>query len=608
MLVVHYSTVVTQCVNGMPLRPAWSRPWSRRFSAGTSAARSRPSGEPYGVRRGSPCRGRHRCRDDRGPGPGRRRVGAGHRRLLPGDHPALPPARAGSSTTRPRSGRRCGPPWPTWPAARRQPATAVAAIGITNQRETVVAWDRSTGRPLHRAIVWQDRRTADRCDELARRRPPPARPGRGPAWCSTPTSRPPRWPGCSTDGGVGGRRRPGPRDGRRLADLEPDRGDRRRGLRHRRHQRQSAPCSTTSDGAGLVRRAVRALRRAAPTPCPTSGPRAGASVDPDAVGGPSTGVAGARRRAGERRGRRPAGRAVRPGLLRPGHGQGHLRHRQLRARQRRARRCPPPPEALLDDGGLGPGRARWRPRPVAYALEGAVFVTGAAVQWLRDGLGLIDRADRDRAAGRSVADSGGRLRRPRLHRARQPVVGPLRPGHHHRPHPGTGPAQMARAVRRGHGLPGPRRGRRHDRPPRPAAVARCGSTAAPRSWTCSCSSRPTSSASRSPGPGSAETTALGAATLAGLAEGVWGSLDDLAAHVAAGHRKWQPEMDAVWVDLAYAGVAAGGRAIERLGRLRARRRRQPARGRRGGRPRPAPRRPRGSRCGGGRRGGPRRAR
>src|SRR6185436_20180994 len=40
------------------------------------------------------------------------------------------------------------------------------AIGITNQRETVVAWDPRTGEPLHNAIVWQDRRTAARCDEL----------------------------------------------------------------------------------------------------------------------------------------------------------------------------------------------------------------------------------------------------------------------------------------------------------------------------------------------------------------------------------------------------------------------------------------------------------
>jgi glycerol kinase len=42
----------------------------------------------------------------------------------------------------------------------------LAGIGITNQRETAVAWDRESGRPLHRAIVWQDRRTAGRCDEL----------------------------------------------------------------------------------------------------------------------------------------------------------------------------------------------------------------------------------------------------------------------------------------------------------------------------------------------------------------------------------------------------------------------------------------------------------
>jgi glycerol kinase len=42
----------------------------------------------------------------------------------------------------------------------------IAAIGITNQRETTVLWDRESGQPLHRAIVWQDRRTADFCDQL----------------------------------------------------------------------------------------------------------------------------------------------------------------------------------------------------------------------------------------------------------------------------------------------------------------------------------------------------------------------------------------------------------------------------------------------------------
>jgi glycerol kinase len=45
-------------------------------------------------------------------------------------------------------------------------ASEVAALGITNQRETVVVWDRLTGRPIHKALVWQDRRTAERCDKL----------------------------------------------------------------------------------------------------------------------------------------------------------------------------------------------------------------------------------------------------------------------------------------------------------------------------------------------------------------------------------------------------------------------------------------------------------
>src|SRR5579883_2933187 len=44
----------------------------------------------------------------------------------------------------------------------------VAAVGITNQRETTLVWDRATGRPVYPAIVWQDRRTAAECDRLRR--------------------------------------------------------------------------------------------------------------------------------------------------------------------------------------------------------------------------------------------------------------------------------------------------------------------------------------------------------------------------------------------------------------------------------------------------------
>src|SRR5467141_340988 len=47
-------------------------------------------------------------------------------------------------------------------------ARDIAAIGIANQRETAVVWDRASGKPIHNAIVWQDRRTADVCAALAR--------------------------------------------------------------------------------------------------------------------------------------------------------------------------------------------------------------------------------------------------------------------------------------------------------------------------------------------------------------------------------------------------------------------------------------------------------
>lgn len=53
---------------------------------------------------------------------------------------------------------------------KKAPGAKIAAIGITNQRETTVLWDKDTGRPVHNAIVWQCRRTARRCDELKKRK------------------------------------------------------------------------------------------------------------------------------------------------------------------------------------------------------------------------------------------------------------------------------------------------------------------------------------------------------------------------------------------------------------------------------------------------------
>ena len=67
----------------------------------------------------------------------------------------------------------------------------IAAIGIANQRETALVWERKTGAPIANAIVWQDRRTAERCAELAAEGQALVT-ASGPACCSTPISPPPR--------------------------------------------------------------------------------------------------------------------------------------------------------------------------------------------------------------------------------------------------------------------------------------------------------------------------------------------------------------------------------------------------------------------------------
>ena len=73
----------------------------------------------------------------------------------------------------------------------------VAAIGITNQRETTIVWERATGKPIYPAIVWQDRRTAPLCDELEAERRGRRHLGQDRAWSSIRTSPPPSSSGSS---------------------------------------------------------------------------------------------------------------------------------------------------------------------------------------------------------------------------------------------------------------------------------------------------------------------------------------------------------------------------------------------------------------------------
>ena len=209
-------------------------------------------------------------------------------------------------------------------------ARALAAVGISDQRETTVVWDRRTGRPVHRAIVWQDTRTADAVARLSagdggqdRFR---ARTGLPISTYSSALKL--RWildALAAADGPATGA--PRVRDHRRLAHLEPDRRHRRRGPRDRRHERVPDDAHGPRHvpvGSGDPRRAGH--------------PRERAPRDPRLVRGLRRGRRRPGRRADRRGPRRPARGAVRADLLRRRAGEVHVRHGRVHAHATPARR------------------------------------------------------------------------------------------------------------------------------------------------------------------------------------------------------------------------------------------------------------------------------
>ena len=293
-------------------RPVLDRPEDPRHRPG----HRRPSERP-----------RHRRRHHRRH---RRRRHRGRRRSRPRatrSSGSTSRSRAGSSTRRRRSGRRRS----RRPArrSRRSTPSELQAVGITNQRETILLWDRETLGSPRRAIVWQDRRTADICTRLQ---------GRGPRGAGRRADRAAAGPvllrhQADVAGRAGAAHLGAGRVGavrRRHRRLLPDRPDDPRDLpRHRRLQRLP-DAALRPQHRRLVRRAVRAVRRT-PRRAARAGPQLGRGRDhrPDVVPRP---VAADRR---DRR--RPAVGAVRADLLRPGRRQVHLRHRVVHPHQHRHR-------------------------------------------------------------------------------------------------------------------------------------------------------------------------------------------------------------------------------------------------------------------------------
>ncbi|MCE3003832.1 MAG: glycerol kinase GlpK [Xanthomonadaceae bacterium] len=272
-------------------------------------------------------------------------------------------------------------------------AREIAAVGITNQRETVVLWDRATGHPVAPAIVWQDRRTAERCDAL--------RTAGHEARVAART-------GLLLDPYFSGTKLawlldhlPGARERAARGELCFGTVDSWLAWKLSGGQAHVTDASNASrtllmnleggwdpEMLALFDVPAACLPRILP-----SANRAGLFARIEGHEVPLAGIAGDQQAAlfGQT--------CFRPGMAKNTYGTGcfmlmNTGERPLRSRHR-----------LLTT-------VAWDLGARSYALEGSVFVGGAVVQWLRDGLGLIERSSDVEALAASVPDSGGVLMVP----------------------------------------------------------------------------------------------------------------------------------------------------------------------------------------------------
>ena len=296
----------------------------------------------------------------------------------------------------------------------------LAGIGITNQRETVVAWDRETGEPLHRAIVWQDRRTAARCDELreagvqelVRER--------------TGLVVDPYFSGTKIEWLI------------EHGDVPPDAafGTIDSWLVYKL---TGAHVTDFSNASRTMLFDIRTLRwdtdlcellGVPPASLPEPRPSAEVYGETAEFGGsvPVAGIAGDQQAA-------LYGQACHErGLGKNTYGTGSF------VLQNAGTELPEPPEGLLTTVAWGvDGR-------VDYALEAAIFVTGAAVQWLRDGLGIIGAAAETEQLARSLDSNDGVYLVPAFTGLGSPHWDPYARGTIVGLTRGTGRAHLARAA------------------------------------------------------------------------------------------------------------------------------------------------------------------
>jgi glycerol kinase len=402
----------------------------------------------------------------------------------------------------------------------------IAAVGITNQRETTIVWERATGRPIHRAIVWQCRRTAPLCDRL-----------RADGVESLVRAR----TGLILDAYFSGTKIRWLLDEVAGARARAERGDLAFGTVDAWliwkltgggvHATDATNASRTlcldlrtGDWDDEMLQILKVPRQVLPVVSPSAGVL-GETIDLGWLprGAPIAGVAGDQQAA-------LFGQAcLTPGAAKNTYGTGCF--------------------MLLNTGAAPVASSHGLVTTIAwriggrttYALEGSVFVAGAAIQWLRDGLGILTTAAESQALAESVPDTGGVYFVPAFvglgaphwdMYARGTVVGLTR---------GTTRAHLARAALESIAF--------QSRDVLEAMAADAGISieglrvdggAVANDFLCQFQADLLNVAVLRPRV--IETTALGAAYLAGLGAGVWPSADEVGKRWAL-DRRFEPRLD-----------------------------------------------------------------
>ena len=264
--------------------------------------------------------------------------------------------------------------WRSVEEAAREAGGEPSVVAITNQRETTLLWDRRTGEPLAPAIVWQDRRTAGRCREL----------DAGPIRAKTGLVPDPYFSATKLEWLL---REHGLRDGLAFGTVDSWlvwklTGGERHVVDVTNASRTMLVDLQTLDWDDELLALFGVPRELLPEIVPSA-----AEVGEGELNGRTLTIRGI---AGDQQAALYGQGCHRPGEAKATYGTGSfvLVHTGDDA-------APPPPGLLKTAAADG------------YALEGAVLVAGAAVQWLRDGLGLLGSAADTETLARSVPDTGG---------------------------------------------------------------------------------------------------------------------------------------------------------------------------------------------------------